>query len=105
MSENTELKTIIEEFVSMETDNKIFSKIRGNRNWGIKTEHYFTPNGQEIKVAYVGKFGTLNRRGMLSAKISDIAKYHIRWYEYTYKKDLEHTIMILAENDYYIKWI
>ena len=105
MSENTEIATIVEELISFEKDKKIFSKIKGNRNWGVRTEHYFTKNGQEIKNAYVGKFGAMNRRDMFSATLGAITKYHIRWYEYTYKKDLENTIMILAENGYFIKWV
>ena len=99
------LISLATELINMDIENKLCSNIKGNRNWCIRTEHYITPNGQEIKKAYVGKFGAFKRRHMLSAFIVDIAKYHIRWYGYTYKRDFEHTMMILAENEYYIHWI
>ena len=101
----TELMKMAIEIIDMETENEIFSNCKGNRNWGIRIEHYMTADGAEIKKAYVGRYGALQRRGLLGAFIKDIGKYHIRWYEYTYKKDFETVITTLAENGFYIKWI
>ena len=101
----TELKEMVLNLISMEYENDLYSEIKGNRNWCIRTEHYITPNGQEIKTAYVGKFGALARRGFLSELVSNIGKYHIRWYEFTYKKDFEKNITRLAENEFSIRWI
>jgi len=101
----TDLQKMVCNLISMEYENDLYSEIKGNRNWCIRTEHYITPNNQEIKVAYVGKFGSLKRRGLLSELISNVEKYHIRWYKYTYKKDFEKNITRLAENNFSISWI
>lgn len=101
----TELTEMVFNLISMEYENDLYSEIKGNRNWCIRTEHYITSNGQEIKKAYVGRYGALVRRGLLSALIRNIGKYHIRWYEFTYKKDFEKNITRLAENEFSISWI
>lgn len=100
-----ELVEITKNLIIMNYENNLYSEIKGNRNWCIRTEHYITSDGQEIKTAYVGRYGALKRRGLLSEFIRNIGKYHIRWYNFTYKKDFEKNITQLAENEFYIKWL
>ena len=102
---NTEFKNIVNNLIEMDIENKLHSNIRGNRNWAIKLEHYYTTNNEEKKIAYVGRYGLMYKRGFLRCYLKEIGLYGIRFYSYTYKKDLEHTITQLLENDFYIKWI
>ena len=88
---------IIAEVIVMDITNKIISKVEGNRNWVIKTEVY---DGK--KVAICNRFGELKRRGHMVELLKTIAKYHIRWYEFTYKKDYMKAIEILKNNGYEI---
>jgi hypothetical protein len=98
----TELMEMALEIKKMDEENKIMSVLRGNRNWGIRIE--IMPESGN-KYAYIGRYGTLERRGLLSELISEIVKYHIRWFTYTYKKDFEEAITMLENNNYKIRWI
>lgn len=98
----TELMEMAIELKKMEEENNIMSNVKGNRNWGIKTE-IFPKSGD--KYAYIGRYGALRRRGLMSEFIKDIIKYRIRWYEYTYKKDFEEAVTMLENNNYNIRWI
>ena len=90
------------ELKKMDEENNIMSIIKGNRNWGIKTE--IVPESGK-KYAYIGRYGALCRRGLMSELIKNIIKYHIRWFEYTYKKDFESAVAMLENNNYIIRWI
>lgn len=100
-----ELMEMAINLINMDYENSLYSEVKGNRNWSIRTEHYVIADNEEIKIAYVGRHGALERRHMFSEFIRDIIKYNIRWYNYTYKKDFEKNITRLAENGFYIKWI
>lgn len=90
--------------MEMEEENKVFSKVRGNRNWAIRTERFVNKEGKECKFAYVGRFGALNRANLMSALIVTIAKYNIRWYEFTYKKDFMEALQKLERDGFNIWW-
>lgn len=93
----TELTKIAIELVEMDVVNNLCSKLDGRRNWTIRIEER-----EDVKVAYVGGYGVMKRRGMLGAFLKSIAKYHIRWFEYTYKKDFKKAVKVLEDNGYII---
>ena len=89
----------------MKRENKLFSNVKGNRNWAIRTERWTNDEGIERKVAYVSRYGMMARRGMFSEFVRVIVKYNIRWYEFTYKKDFEEAIKLLEVDGYSINWL
>ena len=98
MSKATE--TVIN-LMEMEIENELGSVVRGNRNWAIRTEVLGS-----LKIAYVGRYGAMKRRGLMGARIAAIEKYNIRWYKYTYKKDFEKALKMLENDNYYkIGWV
>lgn len=100
-----ELKEMVIELTKMDIENKLFSNVKGNRNWAIQTKRYINDDGIELKWAYVARYGMMERRGCFSEFLTDIAKYHIRWYKFTYKKDFEEAIKILESDGYEIYWL
>ena len=93
----TELTKIAVEMVKMDVENTLGSKVDGRRNWAIRIEKH-----GEVKVAYVGGFGKMAKRNLMGAYIRTIAKYQIRWFEYTYKKDFKAAVKTLEDTDYVI---
>ena len=72
--------------------NNIGSKVNGRRNYFIRTE------------IIDGKFyvfgcgmGEAVDRGITKCYLREIEEYHIRMYEFTYKKDFTKTLQILKE--------
>ena len=87
--------------MKMEIENELGSVVRGNRNWAIKTMVL-----GELKIAYVGRYGAMKRRGLMGDRIAAIEKYNIRWYKYTYKRDFEKALKMLENDNYYaIDWV
>ena len=97
-----ELIKMAVELKKMDEENNIMSIVKGNRNWGIKIE--IIPESGN-KYAYIGRYGALCRRGLMGEFIRNIIKYHIRWFEYTYKKDFEEAVTMLENNNYIIRWV
>lgn len=93
-----EMKEIITGMNRMLLEEKILSKVTGNRNWVIRIE-------KKDKIAYAGRFGTLRQKGFLSELVQTIVEDKISWVEYTYKKDFLDVIKILQQDDYTIKMI
>ena len=94
------LTNMVAELMAQELENKIVSKLQGRKNYIIRTEI----NCLGKPVAYVGTQKDMRRWGMLSAMLKDMATYHIRWYEFTYKKDVLTMLDVLREQDYRIEW-
>lgn len=95
-----DLTEIICGLIDVEIADKLYSKVEGNRNWAIEVET--SKSGR--KVATCNRYGVLKRRGYLTAFLTAIAEYHIRWYYFTYKKDYEETKKILENNGYIITY-
>lgn len=79
---------IIQGLTEMMIDNELHSKVSGNRNWIIKVENADSGNRY---ITYAGRPGNASyfmQRGF----ITDIVKYKIRWYYFTYKKDFDEAI-------------
>lgn len=93
----TELTKIAVELVKMDVESTIGSKVDGRRNWAIRTE-----NHGDVKVAYVGAYGQMRRRNLMSEYIRIIKKYQVRWFEYTYKKDFKAVVKALEDAGYII---
>ena len=93
----TELTKIAIELVEMDVVNNLCSKLDGRRNWAIRIEER-----EDRKVAYVGGYGRMADCRMMSAYLKEIAKYHIRWFKYTYKKDFKKAVKVLEDNGYII---
>ena len=89
----TELQIIAKEMVDMEIVNKLGSDVCGRRNWAIRIE----TRPDNSKIAFVGGFGQMKRCGFMSEYLNYIAKYHVRWFEFTYKKSFEKTLAILEK--------
>ena len=88
---NNILKTAIDIYALIES-GKIISKVNGRRNYVIRLE-------MKDKYAFVGGFGQMSRRGLMSEFLSYISKHGTTWAEYTYKKDFLKAIEILKENE------
>ena len=93
----TELTKIAVELVKMDVESTLGSKVEGRRNWAIRIE-----NHDGVKVAYVGAYGQMRRRNLMSEYIRIIKKYQVRWFEYTYKKDFKAVVKALEEAGYNI---
>ena len=93
----TELVKIAKDLVQMDVESAIGSKVEGRRNWAIRIE-----NHDGVKVAYVGGYGQMRRRNLMGEYIRIIRKYHIRWFEYTYKKDFKTVVKTLKNAGYII---
>ena len=95
-----EIRNLLTEIATMNVENNLGSKVRGNKNWAIRVMTY----SDDYKPAEVGRYGTMNKLGYLGASFKDIAKYQIRWYYFTYKKDFDEAVKKLEENGYRIYW-
>ena len=89
--------TAMETAILAET-GKMLSKVKGNRNWGIRVE---TTN----KCVFVGRYGQLANRGLLREYLAIMVKDGIYWLKYTYKKDFEIAVKVFEENGYKIYWL
>jgi hypothetical protein len=69
-------------------------KVRGNKNWVIKTY------GNEIICGRPSHFF----HGFFSELLTDIGKYNITWRYYTYKKDFEAAIADFEKLGYKVYW-
>ena len=87
----TEFKTIINELKEMDIENKLYSKVTTNRNWGIQIK---TSLDTGKRFAIAGKWNDLNHEH----RLTEIEKQNIRTYAFTYKKDFKKMIEILKEN-------
>ena len=81
------LTEITAELITMDIMNKVCSKVNGRRNYVIRTE-----NG---KIVFAGGYGTAKRYGWLSEYLTYITEHHVRWYEFTYKKDFDEACALL----------
>lgn len=88
------------EMLKMDTENKIFSEIKGRRNYAIRIEEI---DGN--KNCYVGTYGQMKRRGMMGEFIYLIAKFNVRWFIFTYKRDLLKALNVLKHCNYNIIWL
>ena len=84
----------------MDIENTCGSKVEGKRNWMVQIR-----TTDNLKVAYVGTHGQMTRRGFNCEMIEDIVKYSIRWFFFTYKKDLLNTLKTLEESGYSVQWL
>ena len=71
--------------------NDIVSKNYGRRNYVIYTYD---------NTATLYGWGQAKRRGILGATLKDIKEHHIHWFEFTYKKDAQDTLVALAQSGY-----
>lgn len=74
------------------------SKIRGRRNYSVRLE-------TKKKVAFVGGYGLMKRRNLLSECLEKIEKYGITWIAFTYKQDLDAFLEQLEKQNFKIVWI
>lgn len=74
------------------------SKIRGRRNYSVRIE-------TKRNVAFVGGYGVMKSRNLLSEYLEKIAKYGITWVTFTYKQDLDAFLEQLEKNNFKIIWI
>lgn len=74
------------------------SKIRGRRNYSVRIE-------TKKNVAFVGGYGVMKRRSLLSEYLEKIAKYGITWVAFTYKQDLNAFLEQLEKQNFKIIWI
>lgn len=90
---------IITELIEAEVARKVNSKIDGNRNWLIHTE---IVNGQ-LRISYAGRPGAGSAYQVCS--LAEMAKYHYRWYYFTYKKDYKEAYdTLIASGAVYCGW-
>ena len=101
----TELAELAIGVLNMDRESKYFSKVKGNRNWCIRTERLITEEGKTYKSAWMGRYGAMTRHGMMGESLRYICKYNVRWYEFTYKKDFEEMVSLLEADGYRIRWI
>ena len=69
-------------------------KIRGNKNWVIKTYDNWIFCGRPSNFS----------RGFFCELLNDMGKHGITWRYYTYKKDLEDAITQFEKLGYEVSW-
>lgn len=86
-----EFKAIVNELKEMNVENKLYSKVTTNRNWGIQI---LTSLDTGKRFAITGRWNNLNHEHQLT----EIKEQNIRTYAFTYKKDFKEMIKVLEEN-------
>ena len=97
----TELMETLVGLSVMTIENELGSKVEGRRNWVIRTEK--SPATGKLYILYSGGYGEASRKGLLQASLSEICKYSVRWYEFTYKADYLEALDKLTKAGY-TKW-
>lgn len=87
-----EMLEMLNELVENQIAGKIISKLDGNKNWMIHTE----VRNNKVYIRFAGRTG----QGEIfrSCFLSDMAKYHYRWFYFTYKKDYKEALALLLAN-------
>ncbi len=82
---------MLKELTTAEPMGTLISKTPGRRNWMIATK---VIDGK-LRIRYAGTMG----RGDLftSCYLSEMVKYHYRWYYFTYKKDSENALAAIMD--------
>jgi hypothetical protein len=78
---------------NMDRENTLGSKVNGRRNYIIRVE-------DNCKIVFAGMMGEARRRGETAEYIRYIILHHVRWYEFTYKKDFKEALDKLKEMGY-----
>lgn len=82
----------ITELMNVQVADKVMSKLDGNKNWIIHTE---IKDGK-IVIRFAGKKG--QGEFYQNCFLSEIVKYHYRWFYFTYKKDYKEALEMLLAN-------
>lgn len=83
---------ILTELIDSQISEKIVSKLDGNKNWMIHTEI----NNGKPRIRFAGRKG--QGEVFQTCFLSEMAKYHYRWFYFTYKKDYKKALEILLAN-------
>lgn len=87
----TEFRTLVNELKEMDAENKLYSKVTTNRNWGIQLQTI--PSTGE-RYATAGRWNSLTHCYFLT----EIRERHIRWFSFTYKKDFKEMVKVLEDS-------
>lgn len=88
---------ILAETLLMHVEGEICSKVSGRRNWILRVTHAY-------KYVDCGGAGRMKAKHMTSEFLKTIAERKIRWYEFTYKKDLLKAVEAFEKKGYKIYW-
>ena len=88
------MKETLEELVLAIAKTTIVSKLNGKKNWMIHTEI----DNEIPRIRFAGRAG--QGEVFQTCFISQIAKYHYRWYYFTYKKDYDEALRTLLALGY-----